>query len=59
MLRQVRLDEACRLLRETTHSLVKIALQCGFNSPSYFSQLFRRSLGMTPTEYRQSHSKEK
>jgi LacI family transcriptional regulator len=56
MLRQVRLDEACRLLRDTRHSVEKIVEQCGFSSTSYFSQLFRRSLGMTPTHYRQSHS---
>lgn len=56
-LRQVRLDEACRLLRETTHNIEKIVEQCGFSSTSYFSQLFRRRLGMTPTQYRQSQVK--
>ena len=58
MLRQVRMDEACRLLRETSLSIEQIVEKCGFGSASYFSQLFRRSHDMTPTQYRQSQVKQ-
>lgn len=32
--------------------LSKIAIMCGFNSPSYFSQAFRRYFGMSPSRFR-------
>jgi LacI family transcriptional regulator len=57
MLREVRLEEACRLLRETSLTIEQIVEKCGFGSASYFSQVFRRTKNMTPTRYRLSHLK--
>ena len=31
-----------------------IALQCGFNSQSYFSKHFKDAIGMTPSSYRRA-----
>ncbi|MFT3830276.1 MAG: AraC family transcriptional regulator [Opitutaceae bacterium] len=50
-----RLDEARRRLRETRQSIVEIALEVGFSSPSHFAQVFRRETGMTPSAYRRQH----
>jgi len=47
-----RLDHAHRLLRVTPHSVMQIALACGFASPSSFSRAFRRHHGLTPSELR-------
>ncbi|WP_273144829.1 GlxA family transcriptional regulator [Halomonas sp.] len=47
-----RLDHAHRLLRVTPHSIMQIALACGFASPSNFSRAFRRRHGLTPSELR-------
>ncbi|MGM0535386.1 MAG: GlxA family transcriptional regulator [Pseudomonadota bacterium] len=47
-----RLDHAYRLLRETPHSVMEIALACGFASASSFSRAFRRRHGMTPSRLR-------
>jgi AraC family transcriptional regulator len=47
-----RIDEARRRLRETKQSVVAIALDLGFSSPSHFAQAFRRETRMTPSEYR-------
>ena len=47
-----RIDEARRRLRETKQSVVEIALEVGFASPSHFAQVFRRETGMAPSEYR-------
>ena len=33
-------------------SCLEIGRRCGFGSASYFSQVFRREVGVTPTEYR-------
>ena len=40
------------VIRETSHSLIEIALEVGYTSPSHFAQVFRRDVGVTPTEYR-------
>ncbi|MBB3143253.1 GlxA family transcriptional regulator [Halomonas organivorans] len=48
-----RLDHAHRLLRETRHSIMDIALACGFASASSFTRAFRRRHGVTPSELRQ------
>jgi AraC family transcriptional regulator len=48
----VRMNEARRRLRETKQSVVAIALDLGFSSPSHFAQAFRRETRLTPSEYR-------
>jgi len=47
-----RIARARRLLRETTRSMIEIGLEVGYSSPSHFAQVFRREVGVTPTEYR-------
>lgn len=47
-----RLEHACELLRAPQHSIGEIAHLCGYEDAGYFSSLFRRKMGMNPTEYR-------
>ena len=47
-----RLEHACELLRSPQHSIGEIAHLCGYEDAGYFSSLFRRKMGMNPTEYR-------
>jgi AraC family transcriptional regulator len=47
-----RVTRAQQLIRETSRSLIEIALDVGYTSPSHFAQVFRRVVGMTPTEFR-------
>ena len=47
-----RMLQAQRLIRETSRSLIEIALEVGYTSPSHFAQVFRRIVGVTPTEFR-------
>jgi len=49
---EYRIRAAKKLLETTTLSITDIALQCGFNSNSYFTKLFHRSCGQTPNAYR-------
>jgi AraC-like DNA-binding protein len=54
ILRRIRLERACgRLRRELGTTICEISYDCGFSSPSFFSQVFRRSYGLTPERYRQ------
>ena len=50
-----RIREGKRLLAETDLSLSQIAAVLGFSSSSYFSQSFRNSEGISPTEYRKAN----
>lgn len=47
---QARLLHALGLLAEG-RSILNVALDCGYDSPSAFSAMFRRSLGRSPSEY--------
>jgi AraC family transcriptional regulator len=50
-----RMLQAQRLIRETTRTLIEIALEVGYTSPSHFAQVFRRMVGVTPTEFRNAY----
>jgi transcriptional regulator GlxA family with amidase domain len=50
--RDLRLDSARKLLRQTALSITEIAYACGFSSGGQFSGLFRKRFGRTPREAR-------
>lgn len=52
LIRQVRLDRARELLKNTNLTIAEIAYQTGFNDPSYFTRIFTKEEGITPTEFR-------
>ena len=47
-----RIAEAKKLLIEGTFSLSEIARQSGFEDSNYFSRVFKKRTGYTPTEYK-------
>ena len=47
-----RILEAKRLLRLSPHSLKEVAHAVGFEDHSYFTKVFRKQTGHTPTDYR-------
>jgi AraC family transcriptional regulator len=49
---RVRLESAKAMLRDTSKSVVEVALNCGFSNHSHFTACFRRASGLTPTAYR-------
>ena len=51
-LTEIRMDKARQLLRTTALRPSEIALQVGYNDPHYFSTVFRKQTGVTPTEFR-------
>ena len=51
-----RVRKASSLLAETDLPVTEVALRCGFESPSYFSLMFRRLIGRTPRDYRRYFS---
>ena len=47
-----RIDKACCLLKGTQTPISEISAQIGYSSPYYFSACFKKSKGMSPSEYR-------
>ena len=50
-LQQVRLEMAKNMLEAGHSNVSEIAYRCGFSDPKYFSRLFKKCMGMTPSEY--------
>lgn len=55
---KVRIREARVLLSSTQKAVAQIASLVGYRDANYFSQVFRKYVGMTPTVYRSIGSKE-
>ena len=53
----VRLEEAARQLTETDKPIAAIACDVGMENQSYFSSLFKKEYGITPSIYRQTNTK--
>lgn len=51
-LTELRIEKSKELLRDRTSSVKEICYSIGYNDPNYFSKIFRKITGMTPTEYR-------
>ncbi|OON39986.1 AraC family transcriptional regulator [Izhakiella australiensis] len=51
--RQLQLCQARHLLRSRDCLISEVAARCGFDDSNYFSVVFTRETGMTPTEWRQ------
>lgn len=51
----LRLDKAEELLRNTNLSVKEIGYHTGFDSPFYFSRLFKKKFGVSPKTLRASH----
>ena len=51
---RIRIDRAKELLRTTTEPVTSIASEVGIHDHSYFTKLFRRETGVTPSAYRAS-----
>ncbi len=48
----LRLGKAKEMLRTTGVKSTQIARECGYNDSHYFSYIFKKNVGITPSEYR-------
>lgn len=48
---RLKVDAAKQMIRENEYNFTEIAERLGFNTPQYFTTVFRRVSGMTPSEY--------
>ncbi|MDF2875271.1 MAG: two component transcriptional regulator, AraC family [Sporomusa sp.] len=54
---QIRLNEAKRLLTSTTLRISEIAERLGYSDLAYFTNIFKRSCQVTPSEYRKTQGR--
>jgi AraC-like DNA-binding protein len=52
---ETRLRASRRMLTHSDRPIAMIAADCGFSHQSHMGSAFRRSLGVTPSEYRRAH----
>ncbi|MCD4723868.1 MAG: response regulator [Bacteroidales bacterium] len=50
-IRTTRLQKAAHLLAKKSANVSEIALEVGFNNPSYFAECFRKQFGVLPSKY--------
>ena len=50
------LEKAIRILLETDSKISDIAVICGFDNFSYFSEVFIKYVGISPSEFRKKHA---
>lgn len=54
-LNQYRIEVSKKLLKNIKYNILEVSELSGFHSPKYFSKMFRRMIGISPSEYRKRH----
>ena len=50
-LNELRIAHAVAIMGANTRSVSEISAKCGFSDPLYFSKVFKKSVGVSPSEY--------
>ena len=51
-LKKLRLQKAASMLLTTTDSITQVAFACGFNDSNYFSSLYHKEFGVSPSQFK-------
>lgn len=54
-LNKVRVDKACIFLEQNYFKSYEVAYKVGFRDEKYFSKVFKKIMGQSPSEYRKTH----
>jgi AraC-like DNA-binding protein len=49
---RLKMQRACQMLDLTDQTIKEVSLALGFGDPFYFSRLFKKMIGLSPTQYR-------
>ncbi len=58
-IREVRVKRAAQLIESGEYTISQVSYMVGCNDPRYFSRIFKHRFGMTPSDYRDKHAKQK
>ncbi len=53
---RLKIQKACEYLYFTNLSIKEICKEVGFEDPYYFSRMFKKQIGVSPMQYKKSHS---
>lgn len=51
---QVRIEKAKKMLRNPKYNIMQVAEKSGFDDPAYFTRVFKRVEGITPSRFKQN-----
>jgi AraC-like DNA-binding protein len=54
-IQKVRVDKACVSLQDLNKNLIDVALETGFCDQSHFTKIFKKQMGVTPSQYRKKY----
>ena len=55
-LTKIRIDRAKILLKDVSFNIKEVGKSVGYADSNYFTKVFKRSIGMSPSEYRSKHN---
>lgn len=55
-LTKIRMDRAKLLLKDVSFNIKEVGKSVGYADSNYFTKVFKRSIGMSPSEYRSKHN---
>ena len=58
-IRKLRIEKATTLLTGSQYSLAEIAYLTGFSDQSHFNRIFKKNIGITPSQYRRKNQSKK
>ncbi|HMG92658.1 MAG TPA: chromate resistance protein ChrB domain-containing protein [Chryseolinea sp.] len=58
-IRKLRIEKATTLLTGSQYSLAEIAYLTGFSDQSHFNRIFKKNIGITPSQYRRKNQTKK
>lgn len=56
IVKEIKLSQACKALKNTQLSIAEICEIIGYNNPEYFMKVFKKEFGLTAGEYRKKYS---
>lgn len=48
-----RISKACAMIKEGNLSMKEICFEVGYNDPNYFSRVFKKTTGLSPSDYKE------
>lgn len=53
LIREMRMEEACRLIRTGEYDIATIGYKVGFSDPKYLTRVFKKQYGVPPSKFRE------